>query len=376
MRDDSMDMALSMNAVDMGIADILDHVASLSPEESALFHRLFRVSIASGGLHPPESMHPWIQQQFGSVEAVLQQKIIRVINQVTVEDVLFNEIRSQRPHQLLNHIDLEGTIQSDEEDPLADPVNGTPEDIFGRIRGRYCVTASNVAKMDGFSGLVVFDKRNPLDFTREEIADYLEVAERWAQTAHGLDAQAKYPFFLWNCLWRAGASLPHGHAQVALSRDAHYGKIEHLRRSAQRYREEDGSDYFQDFARVHRALGCGFEKEGVQVLAHLVPLKEKETILLADGLHASLKERIYEVLACFRDQMGVTSFNLAIALPPLGPTEEDWQGFPVLVRVVDRGDYHNRSSDIGGMELYATSVVSADPFQVAQTLRESMLSIP
>jgi len=62
------------------------------------------------------------------------------------------------------------------------------------------------------------------------------------------------------------------------------------------------------------------------------------------------------------------SFNLAIGLPPLAAVEEDWSGFPMLARLVDRGDPLNRTADIGAMELYAASVIASDPFRVAQAL--------
>ena len=70
--------------------------------------------------------------------------------------------------------------------------------------------------------------------------------------------------------------------------------------------------------------------------------------------------------------MGVTSFNLALYIPPLAATEEDWEGFPALVRLLDRGNPRDRSSDIGAMELYATSVVASDPVRVAEGLKKSV----
>lgn len=48
---------------------------------------------------------------------------------------------------------------------------------------------------------------------------------------------------------------------------------------------------------------------------------------------------------------------------------EDWSGFPLIARVVDRGPATGRTADFGGMELYAASVVSADPYEVARILR-------
>ena len=112
------------------------------------------------------------------------------------------------------------------------------------------------------------------------------------------------------------------------------------------------------------------KKGEVSVLASLTPFKDKEVTLMAQELSLSLKERIFEVLACFRDKLGVTSFNLSLVTPPMAETEESWEGFPVIVRLVDRGDPCDHTSDVGGMEIYATSVVSSDPFQLTRELRE------
>jgi len=95
-------------------------------------------------------------------------------------------------------------------------------------------------------------------------------------------------------------------------------------------------------------------------------------LLFAPFVSTSLKDRIYEVLECYRDRMGVTSFNLVIYTPPWSETPESWEGFPVVVRIVDRGDPSSRTADFGAMELYAASVVSSDPFALARNLRESM----
>ena len=66
---------------------------------------------------------------------------------------------------------------------------------------------------------------------------------------------------------------------------------------------------------------------------------------------------------------GVVSYNMALYLPPLSPDGEDWRRFPPLARLVDRGDPANKTSDIGAMELYAASVIAADPYRLAEALR-------
>lgn len=357
----------------MTITELDKIVASLPPEQRRLFERIFHFSIVSGHLSPPQSMHPWIEQHFGSLEQVVGQRIVKVTNLVTFEGALFNRLRSRRPIEAREQLHIEAQItEASKDDPLQNPERDTPEDSFGRVRGRKCITASNIAKYDGFHGMIVFQEHNPLRFSKEEIIDYLETGWRWAEKAHAQDPSARYYFFMWNCLWKAGASLTHGHSQVLLSRDMHYAKIEGLRRASLGYQAQWGSNYFDDLYGVHSSLGLGLEKGGTRILAYLSPIKDKEVILLAQQLDLSLQERIYEVLACLRDRMGVASFNLALATPPLSQAEEDWTGFPVLVRVVDRGDPKSAASDIGAMELYASSVIASDPFEVARLLKESL----
>ncbi len=362
-----------MNPVNRTIADLDALVEALPQKSKRIFHRIFSVTTTKGCLKPPKTMLSWIEQQFGSVDRVTEQKIIKITNLVTFEGAIFNSLRALRPRQYEDRLRVEAHIlDRAKDDPLSKPLEDTPEDPFGRIKGKYCITASNIAKYDGLHGMVIFKDYNPLEFSREEIIDYLDTGWKWAQKAHQYDPSAKYYFFLWNSLKKAGASLAHGHAQVVLSRDSHYAKIEALRYAALRYKAEHGSDYFNDLYQAHLDLGLATEKDGIKIMAYLTPIKEKEIMLLAPSLNHSFKEMVYEVLACFRDRMHVTAFNLGIATPPLNSLPEGWKDFPVIARIVDRGYPWDGSSDFGTMELYAASIISSDPFQVAQELRKAL----
>ncbi len=334
------------------------------------FQRLYRVSRSTGRLVPPQSMHQWIRDFFGSVEAVETQTILKVTNTVTMESGLFNRLRASRPMEARVSGDLLQAINQSAGDPFCRPEEATPEDVFGRVRGRHSITASNIAKYDAFHGLVIFDHHNPLQISEEGVGDALETGYRWAREALSVDPEARYFFFMWNALWKSGASIIHGHAQVACTRDMHYARVEALRRAALGYRRETGSDYFSDLALVHRALGLALEYQGATVMAHLTPTKEKEVLILTSDLAQPLPGAIYRVLDCFVQQLGVSSFNLAIYLPPLTEAPEDWSGFPHLTRIVDRGDPMSRTNDVGAMELYASPVISSDPFRVIEALRE------
>lgn len=346
-------------------------VAGLPYEQRSLFERIFDVRCHYGALEPPPEMLPWIEKQFGSVEPTLNQKIVRVTNLITLDGVLFNWLRSSRP-LWKSDSNLDEELAKDRNDPLNDPYRGTPADVFGRIRGRFCVTASNIAKFDAFHGLIVFDDANPLVWGREQLRDYLETGERWALEAHRVDPDARYYLLIWNCLWRAGSSLLHGHAQVMLGHDMHYAGVESLRRHGLRYQADYRTNYFDDLYRVHEMVGCAFERDGIRILANLAPKKEHEVLLIAPFPTDALKDAIYDVLAALRDDVGVQSFNLVIYRPPLGSSDENWEGFPVVVRIVDRGDLSSRTADFGAMELYAASVVSSDPFKLAASLNSAL----
>ncbi|WP_201783459.1 hypothetical protein [Herpetosiphon geysericola] len=348
-------------------------VAGLPPSVAALWRQLFRVDVSHGTIHPPDRMHGWIERAFGSVEAVLHQEIIRVTNLWTLEGAIFNRIRGLRPQQGRYQSDIDQIIAASagpqDEAGFCTPESGTPEDRFGRVRGRYCLSASNVAKFDGWHGVLIFDQHNPLNFNLERVEDYIQTAGRWFDAVHSADPQAIYPFFIWNSLWRSGASVIHGHAQMSVSHGMAYPKVEMLRRTAEQYQLQNNSNYFQDVWRVHRALGLSLNihSDNTYGFVSLTPVKEKEVVLFGNDPQ-ELAQSLYHVLDCFVTELGVQSFNVSMTLPPLTDTPESWDNLPTIVRIVDRGDPNSRGSDIGAMELYAATVVASDPFNIANAL--------
>jgi hypothetical protein len=356
------------------IANLVEQIAALPSDERSRAERLLHVSEEAGGLKAPTTMHDWIVSHFGSVAAVEQQYIVRTTNLVTFEGAVFNTLRAQRPfdHAATDADSvLEATIRQVEGDPFCYPLEGTPEDVFGRLRGEAGMTASNIAKYAAFHAVIIFKEHHPLRFDRASIADAIDLGCRWGQQVIRVDPEAKYWFWMWNCLWKAGASIVHGHAQVSSVKGMHYPKIEALRRQAEAYRVAHQVSYFDDLVGLHRALGLVVDVGDTAIVSSLTPVKEKEVLLVAPSLTDDLVGAIGRVLDCFVGQLGVISFNVGLYTAPLGPTREDWAGFPCLVRIVDRGPLTTRTTDVGAMELYAASVVSSDPFRIADALRES-----
>lgn len=376
------------------IAELPERIAELPDDIRRLCERILHVERVCGYAVPPAAMHGWIEEHFGSVAGVREQIIVRVTNRLTLDTAIFNPLRSRRPSVYGSsaadaHGDaaLEETIAA-ETGPgsmFRDVYDKTTADVFGRIEGQHCTTASNVAKYDAWHGLVVFKEPNPLRFTAEQLGDYFDVAVRWLLAAHAVDAEARYPLITWNCLWKGGASVTHGHLQMTLSRGMAAGQVERLRRVHAGYALDYGGHYCADVWRLHAALGLGFyEDETMQGYVTLTPVKDRELALLSTCLAGrqswggetmaetlyGLWDVLYRALRNLIDCQGVRSFNVAVYLPPFGPTDEQWDGLPIVVRVVDRGSPLSRMVSIGSMEIFASSIVGTDPFVVAALLAQ------
>src|SRR3990172_8408428 len=111
----------------MSILEIQSRVQALAVADRELFDRLFRVSVSEGRLRAPESMRGWLAERFGGAEAVEGQTIVRGTNRWTREEAVFTPLRARRPTAPAKEPRPAG------EDPLARPLELTPEDTFGRI---------------------------------------------------------------------------------------------------------------------------------------------------------------------------------------------------------------------------------------------------
>ncbi len=347
------------------ISALPELIAELPAEERARVEWIFVVTRSVGELVLPAEMAAWTERSFGSTDAVRRQTVIKTLNRWTLEGALFNDLRARRPMQARTPLpDLEG----DGRDPFCNPLTGTPEDVFGRVRGERSLTASNVAKYDGLHSVVIFNRHHPLQWSEAHVVDALGTALDWLGRAHQARPSAIYPFVMWNCLPRSGASILHAHMQVALTEQVPYARVELWRRAAEAYRRATGGDYLTDLFAAHRALGLGWEHGGARWVAHLTPVREKELLLLAEVPGPDLFLAVHMAVRLLADHLAVQAFNMAMYLPPLVGGVAGWEDFPVVVRIVDRGDPGSGTSDVGAMELFGQPVVAADPFAVARRL--------
>lgn len=350
----------------MSIIKIKKYIKNLSPEDRRLFNKFYKVVVSKGRMKIPEGMQPWVKKQFGSLKYVESQKIVKVMNKITFEGTLFNSLRASRPMEVKSDEDIKKIIEESKGDSFDNPETQTPEDVFGRIRREFTITASNIAKYDGLHEVLIFSRHNPLFFNEDELKDHIKTAEEWFKKAYEENKEAKYPFLMWNALFRSGASIVHGHMQAVLSEKMHYAKPEMLYRIWKK-----DNKYFEKWFFIHKALGIGDSYNSVKVFANLTPIKEKEVVIIAENLDDSFVSVLFRCLDFYINKLNVQSFNVGITLPPL---DGSWKGFPIIARIVDRGELTTKTVDIGAMELYAgSSVVASDPFILFENLRKNLI---
>ncbi|WP_424354067.1 hypothetical protein [Methanobacterium sp. MBAC-LM] len=372
------------------ILDLEERANRLKKEDEdsfRLLNNIFHVSSATGILKIPPSFKEKVHTYFGNkddsgkiiesknevIERIQTQEVVKTYNKWTGEGSLFNSLRASRPgmkpqEKIQEQKKVQEYIEKSKENcDFCQAEKYTPEDIFGRIQGKHCITGANIAKYDAWSSMVFFKKHNPLDFTQEELSDYIETGFKWFKKVNNHDKQFTSPLFIWNCLQKAGASQIHGHVQVLITKSVHYAKTQFLRKNFRRYMQLTGRNLFRDTYNVHKALGLALDND-VNGFASLTPLKEKEFIIISrdnPSTNEDVKEAVYRVLRCYIDELGVNSFNLAISCPSFGETF-----LPYVIRIVDRGSIFKQVADIGAMELYGSNVISDDPYNIIKAVNE------
>lgn len=349
---------------------------------------IFKADLLPGRLKVPPPLAPKVARWYGrptdtgSDTAILrasEQRVVRTINAYTSEGAQFNERRAERPVPIPDTALLASFIEAAKKDcDFCDPLNMTCEDLWGRINGKYCVTAANAAKYDASHGMVIFNAHHPHSFGRDEIRDYVETAVAWLHRTNAEDRSLKYPFIMWNCLGSAGASLVHGHLHMLVNPCGFYARHAVLVSATDAYRTKPDREYWRDWTSVHTQVGLGVDLGDTAIVAAITPSKEKEVVILDHGsrgteISEAATNALADVLRTFIDRLGVLSFNVGIYLPPIDAYD---YRLPLIIRCVDRGDPSplppgkSKTADVGGMEFYGSPVVAFDPFKVIDAVKQ------
>jgi hypothetical protein len=197
----------------------------------------------------------------------------------------------------------------------------TAEDVaaVGRIFGAHSYTASNVAKLEKWHGLLVGANHYALSLSPYQVADIIDVAARWFHAAHAVDCAAggpsqligRFPVLMLDASPRASASQPHQHFHMVLSDGRFVTRTQEMYRRALRYDIKHASiptaspaavdsdaarrrpplplssggatfvsRYWVDFINVHAALGLAVQVGTAWIVVPLSPIKEREVFII------------------------------------------------------------------------------------------------
>lgn len=310
--------------------------------------------------------------------ALQEQTLIETYNPWTHQRAVYNPYRARRPQQIGNLADLEADIASTFMNNIFCLFKEkTPPNKFGRIEGRHHVTSGNPYPSAQNHGNLIAFEHSPLVIpTKDQFSDRYEVALQWREAAYAASkGEGIYPSIIENRLKKSGGTIDHSHSQLALRSGRHEGEMEEYWAISNWHGHQTGRNYFDDLFRAHQLVGLGVEVDGLRAFPSLTPLKEAEIMVLADRFDSHSRHLIFRIYEGYMRILGMRAFNFTMVFAPIGYDGRDWGRIPAMVgKFISRGDPTAKSADIAGFELLKTSIISSNPFQVNEMLKEVLVA--
>eukprot|EP01134_Creolimax_fragrantissima_P003186 CFRG3186T1 len=354
------------------------------------FCRIFCLEVSHGQQIIPPEFHARVAKWFAmdgdvddsvAINRTQNQKIVRVLNLWTFDQAVYNPLRQLRPI-MTGGLEVEGDSPHEVENcDFCQPLKYTGEDPWGRIYRNTCMTGSNVAKSGPCHSLVVFTRHSPLALQQGLIEDIVSLSEEWFFRANMHNPLAVFPTLTWNCQAKAGASQPHGHAQLLLEENSPFATYARLRDVATRYKEVNNSDYFSDLVDIHTELKLTHKFGRATVMVPVVPRLTRQLTIVCpswlrntdEGIDQTLLDDFTNALSygvhAAVEQLGFRALNVNIGYPPLDRNDM-YKDIPVYGVILDRGPIGEATSDVCSLTLMGFSS-AIDPFVTMRGLSRS-----
>ncbi|KAL3902981.1 MAG: hypothetical protein SGPRY_011852 [Prymnesium sp.] len=270
--------------------------------------------------------------------------------------------------------------QSCQPPDLCDPINWTMADVhIGHLHNEQAIAFANMGRVTALHGVVVARR-----------------VTKWSIHSPSWGCKATFPTLSFDSLRNGGASMLHPHLQTRVGRTRYAGKWEGIRQAAARYTEVTGRSFHQDVASAHAHLGLLFARSDhfvahvsltssgaavqIEILGDTME-EELSTAPRATALATELGRIFFKVLRAAHAELNWDGFSASCAFPPLEKKIHDANnpgsggmrfemseserilssaniGLPSICRLVGRGSYDSRVSDISANELFEIPVVS------------------
>jgi hypothetical protein len=364
----------------MQINSIADLFLHINEPHLAQFHELYELE------HMPAvrlimndrgwaDTKPVMGDNRGEVE---DQTLFILRERLAGHEVIYNPIRSRRaappkgpdPVDLIEQERMDNSCKWCEEDGWLQP--NLWADDFGQAwssDSRF-VAQANRARLAPISGVVFGDHRahNHLTLSLNDFLGMFQVAESYIARAREARPDVKSFIIFMNGGPKAAASISHAHLQIVGRQGSRYfGYAENILSRC-------GSDYWKRVGEVHTDLGLTLVRDQCASWVNVVPVRDRDISIASPSIiqGAVLAHSLLQVLI----RQGTSNYSLAAFLTPEQDASSSdhcgWKWPTVLWRLVDRGDMRTKHSDVGAMELFGSSVVATDPFDVARWIKSDI----
>jgi diadenosine tetraphosphate (Ap4A) HIT family hydrolase len=319
----------------------IENKLNQKPEIKEIFERIFEIKEYEIKLEDPRA-----KELFPNF---LNQKITIVRNKVLNAETIFNASRAKR------HLPKKSFSLKDDYDPFCRS-DLTVNDELGSLENESAKIVSNISKMAPFHSVLYFKKHELDDLNEKDFLSAFELAHLWFQKIEER-FKTKTSILIWNYNYRSGASIYHTHFQL-LSFYHTPMKFEFLKNRLEEYQKNFKGDYFEDLFKVLNFLGLAKEEKGLKIFLNLTPIKEKEIDFLGEFKGENVLS-FWNYLKKLRS-FGFENFNFLYLV--------NSEKIKNIAFLVDRGESHKIVSDFGSLEVFMNSVVSYDPFELAEKI--------
>ena len=213
------------------------------------------------------------------------------------------------------------------------------------------------------------------------------VTEEWLQCANEKNERAVFPLLTWNCRERPGGSQNHAHCHLVLAEQFHVGKYEFLRNVSKQYTMANpGHNYFLDLITASKALGLVKTIGYSHIITNLTPTFVHDFVVIGWNFDKEFRDAIDSAMKTLIARFEALTFNVGIMFPPLqngkirkrldlvdmdAKLVKGDAPMPFIAYLVNRNDasHGKTTSDVCGMKLHGSSIVSSDPFEVGKVMR-------
>jgi hypothetical protein len=274
-----------------------------------------------------------------------------------IHDIFRERTAIFNPHRRKRGEPSRVSLEKENKDPFCNKEE-TPLDYFnGRLENEKAFSALNIAQAGNFHSLIIFKQHNPFNLEFDDFRSAIDLSFQWFKNV-SFKKENLFRFFIWNFHYRAGASISHPHFQIFAFENMPLS----LKSLSQKIGSYQRMNYWEALKMLALEIGIDFSSNNLKFFFDLTPTKDAGAIFSFDLENEDSLRDFWKILKSLLS-LGIESFNLVYFYD---------EPFKNLGFFVDRGSLAKLNSDIGSMELFVAPIITLDPVDLSEALRQKL----